>query len=169
MKPIIPKRVYAKLFSRSYLSDKRVRVTNFTNLIDFLTWEKDEKRENGRIIVVYSLDDNLQGNFKDIVEKIGFMLLSYDALKELRKKRRNLRNLPLKDRTKIFRKDKMLKGSSDKYYFYNFIIYTKASLDSIAVTINSFFNFDFKGGQIDFGNFTFRKKVESLNEFKNFS
>jgi len=105
------------------------------------------------------------------VEKIGFMLLSYDILKESKKKHRSLMKAPLEERVKKARAEwKTDKFKNDKYYLYNFIIYTKASLDSIAVTLNSFFGFSFKKGQIDFGKLAFVRKLESsLKEFKDFS
>ena len=138
---------------------KRVKISNFANLVDFLAWEKSEK---GKPILVNSLDYNLLSNLKDLVEKIGFMLLSADILKESISHHRSLMKLPFEKRVKKF--------SNDKYYLYNFIIYTKASLDSIAVTLNSFFDLGFKRGQIDLGKWVFVRKIEnSLSDFKNFS
>lgn len=167
MKDLVPVRIYAKLFSASYLSRKRVRIPDFANLVDFVAWERLEKEG----IVVYSLDYSLLSHLKDVVEKIGFMLLSHDILKESIKKHRSLMKLPLERRVKKAKAEwKTDKFKNDKYYLYNFIIYTKASLDSIAVTLNSFFGFGFKKGQIDFGKLAFVRKLESsLKEFKNFS
>jgi hypothetical protein len=168
LKDLVPVRIYAKLFSASYLSRKRAQIPDFANLVDFLAWERLEKGEG---IVVYSLDYDLLSHLKDLVEKIGFMLLSHDILKDGRKKHRSLMKLPFEERVKTARAEwKADKFKNDKYYLYNFIIYTKASLDSIAVTLNSFFGFGFKKGQIDFGKRAFVRKLEnSLKEFKNFS
>lgn len=167
MNDLVPVRIYAKLFSMSYLSRKRVKIPNFANLVDFLAWEKLEK---GKGILVNSLDNSLLSHLKDLVEKIGFMLLSSDILEKSRMNNRNLMKLPFEKRFEEARASKKAdKFTNDKYYLYNFIIYTKASLDSIAVTLNSFFGFDFKRGQIDFGKWAFVKKIEnSLNEFQNF-
>jgi hypothetical protein len=168
LKDLVPVRIYAKLFSASYLSRKRVRILDFANLVDFMAWERLEKEEG---IVVYSLDYRLLSHLKDLVEKIGFMLLSHDILKESIKKHRSLMRLPFEERFKKARAEwKADKFKNNKYYLYNFIIYTKASLDSIAVTLNSFFSFGFKKGQIDFGKRAFVKKIEGyLKEFKDFS
>jgi len=165
---LVPVRIYAKLFSASYLNRKRVRIPDFANLVDFMAWERLEKGDG---IVVYSLDYSLLSHLKDLVEKIGFMLLSHDILKESRKKHRSLMRLPFEERFKKARAEwKTDKFKNNKYYLYNFIIYTKASLDSIAVTLNSFFGFGFKKGQIDFGKRAFIRKLgSSLKEFKNFS
>ena len=79
--------------------------------------------------------------------------------------------LPLEERFQKARESRKAdRFKSDKYYLYNFIIYTKASLDSIGVTLNSFFGLGFKRGQIDFGKWVFVRKIENyLNDFKNFS
>lgn len=168
LEDLIPVRIYAKLFSVSYLCRKRVRISDFANLVDFLSWERLEK---GRGIVVHSLDYDLLSHLKDIVEKIGFMLLSHDILKESIKKDRSLLSLPFEERVEKARaKWKTDKYKNDKYYLYNFIIYIKASLDSIAVTLNLFFGFGFKKGEIDFGRRAFVKKLEySLKAFTRFS
>ena len=167
MKDLVPIRIYAKLFSASYLSRKRVQIPFFADLVDFLAWEKLEK---GRGIVVYALDYDLLSHLKDVVEKIGFMFLSHDILKESMRKHRSLLKLPLEERAKKVRAERRTdRFRNDKYYLYNFIIYTKASLDSIAVALNSFFGFGFKKGQIDFGKGNFVEKLEStLREFKDF-
>lgn len=152
----------------SYLNRKRVKIPNFSNLVDFLAWEKLEK---GKGILVHSLDYSLLWHLKDLVEKIGFMLLSSDILEKSMMNFRNVMKLPFEKRFEEARASRKAdKFTNDKYYLYNFIIYTKASLDSIAVTLNSFFGFDFKSGQIDFGKWAFVREIEnSLNAFQNFS
>ena len=82
MKDLVPTRIYDKLFSGSYLRRKRILIPHFADLVDFLAWERLEKK---RGIVVYSLDDKLLSHLKDVTEKIGFMLLSHDILKIERK------------------------------------------------------------------------------------
>lgn len=171
MSDIVPVRIYAKLFSASYASKKRLKISNFTNLVDFLAWETLRK---GEAIQVNSLDSFLLSNLKDLMEKIGFMLLSVDVLNKNFANHQKLMKLPFENRLKtvkeLDRVDKFSNSKYDKYYLYNFIIYTKASLDSIAVTLNSFFRFNFKGGNIDFRKHTFVNKIEtSLNTFNNFS
>ncbi len=170
MKDLVPVRIYAKLFSGTHLRRKRVRISQFANLVDFLAWEKLEG-----MIMVYSLDYDLLSHLKDLVEKIGFMFLSHDILKETMKKERILYGPPSEKKALMewernkFRNDRN-KFRNDQYYLYNFIIYTKATLDSIAVTLNSFFEFGFISGQIDLGKVAFVRKLEnSLKEFKNFS
>jgi len=162
---LVPTRIYAKLFSASYLSRKRFRINNFAKLVDFLCWEKREKRE----IVVYSLDEDLRYCLKDLAEKLGFVVLSFDILIENLKSDNVLMKLPDEVRWKKVKENKTKKHRLDKYYWYNFIIYSKASLDSIAVTLNSFFGFGFVGGQIDFGKARFVEKVSSLQQFANYS
>ena len=139
--------MYAKLLAASYLSDKRVRIKDFTNLVDFLCWEQFPT-ESGAI-EVHALDHHLQDNLKDVSEKVGFEFMSRDLL--------------------LDHIAKHSRGHLWKYYFYNFIIYTKASLDSIAVALNLFFKFGFVRGQIDFGKGSFVKEVEKLPSFSNFS
>lgn len=143
----VPKRVYAKLFAASYLSEKRIRIRDFTSLVDFLCWEQFPSKSGA--IEVHALDDHLQDNLKDASEKVGFQFMSRDLLLEHVAKHSH--------------------GHLWKYYFYNFIIYTKASLDSIAVVLNLFFKFGFVRGQIDFGKGSFVEKVEKLPSFSNFS
>jgi len=163
---LVSRRIYAKLFAASYIDRERIRIHDFTNLVDFLAWEK---LESG-VIVVHSLDDNLRHNLKDLVEKLGFVLLSFDILKDNKKKDTALMTLPDEERWKKVRTEhKANKFRNDKYYWYNFIIYTKASLNSIAVTLNSFFAFGFEGGQIDLGKAQFVEKVSSLKGFSNFA
>lgn len=165
---LVPVRVYAKLFSGTYLSRKRVRIPYFADLVDFFVWEKMEK--NG--IIVYSLDEELRFHISDIAEKIGFMLLSYDIMIDSVKKSRSFKNISSEEeRVNMVRQYyKTNKFRNDKYYLYNFIVYTKATLDSIAVTLNSFFGFGFRKGQIDLGKGAFVIKLESsLKEFSNFS
>jgi len=48
------------MFSATYLSRKRIRISDFANLVDFVAWEKLEKEG----IVVYSLDYNLLSQLK---------------------------------------------------------------------------------------------------------
>jgi hypothetical protein len=166
---LVPVRVYAKLFSGTYLRRKRIRIPCFADLVDFLAWEKLEKQEG---IVVYSLDEELRFHISDIAEKIGYMLMSYDIIDESVKKSRSFKQIATEEeRVKAYRKYlKANRFRDDKYYLYNFIIYTKASLDSIAVTLNSFFDFGFRRGQIDFRKGNFVLKLESsLKEFSNFS
>jgi hypothetical protein len=146
---IVPKRVYAKLFAASYLSDKRIVMQNFTDLIDFLCWERLPR---GQAITVYSIDYDLQSGLKDVTEKLGFVLLARDLMKQVRIQK-----------MKHF-------GMYEKYHFYNFIIYSKATLDSIAITLNDFFGLGFAGGGIDFGKGNFVVKLESsFPKFQNLS
>lgn len=166
MKEIVPTRIYSKLFTASYLSRKRVRIVNFTNFVDFLAWEE---MEQGGPIIVNSLDYDLLWNFKDLIEKIGFIILSFDILKVNLKKDNALMKLPFKERIiKAKEKYKDDKYRNDKYYFYNFIIYLKASLDSIAVILNSFYGWGFKNGDIDLGKNPFLTKLSSLTSFNDF-
>lgn len=145
LKPI-PKRIYAKLLSGTYLSHKRVHIRNFTDLVDLLCWEQFPS-ESGAI-EVHSLDYALADSLKDVTEKAGFQLLSRDLLIE------NIR--------------RNSHGDVQKYYFYNFVIYTKAALDSMACTLNSFFNLGFVRGQIDFNKGSFTGRLENFQSFKDF-
>jgi len=142
---IIPVRIYAKLFSSTYLTNKRIRIKDFTSLVDFLCWETLPK--NGPIIV-RNLDNMLWDHLKDFTEKIGFQHFSRDNLMSHIRERSH--------------------GGVLKYYFYNFVIYTKACLDSIACTLNAFFNFGFTRGSIDFGRAPFVGRVECLPSFQGF-
>jgi len=139
---------------------------DFTNLIDFLAWEEMEK---GGPILVYSLDYSLLWNVKDLIEKISFVVLSYDILRESLRNHNALLKIPFEERVKKAKEGyRDNKYRNDKYYFYNFIIYLKSSLDSVAVTINSFYGWDFRGGQIDLGKEQFITKFVSLKAFNNF-
>lgn len=109
---IVPKRVYAKLFAATYLTDKRIVIENFTDLIDYLCWERLTR---GQPITVYSLDYDLQSGLNDITEKLGFVFLSRDLMKQAD-------IVPPKKHPGMYK----------KYYFYNCIIFSKATLDSIA-------------------------------------
>ena len=142
---IVPRRIYAKLFSSTYLQNKRIRITDFAALVDFLCWETLPK--DGPILV-HTLDNTLWDHLKDVTEKIGFQFFSMDQL--------------------LAHVKEGSKGSLEKYYFYSFVIYTKASLDSIACTLNSFFNFGFSRGGIDFGRVPFVSRLERLPSFRGF-
>ncbi len=143
---IIPLRIYDKLYSSTYLKRKRVRIPHFTDLVDFLA--EEELGEDS--IEVFSLDEELLWNLKDLTEKLGSVYLSKDLLFEPRESKGI--------------------GIYQKYYFYNTIVYTKACLDTIAVTINNFFKLGFVGGQIDFRKGSFVRVVEtSFVKFKSFS
>lgn len=143
---IVPIRIYNKLFSSTYLHRKRVRISHFTNLVDFLTEEKFGK---SGVIEVHSLDYELQWNLKDLAEKLGFIYLSRDLLYQKRRSGGQ--------------------GGYKKYYFYNLIIYCKACLDTIAVTLNNHFDLGFRRGDIDLRKAPFLRKIEhNFVAFSNF-
>ena len=88
----------------------------------------------------------------DISEKIGFLYLALDYIKQLegRGERYNWRLI--------------------KYHFYNFVYDCKACLDSIAVLLNHQLNLGFKGGKRDFREGKFRGALETKSKFfKDFS
>ena len=88
----------------------------------------------------------------DISEKIGFLYLALDYIKQLEGegKRYNWRLI--------------------KYHFYNFVYDCKACLDSIAVLLNHQLNLGFKGGNRDFRKTEFRRALEKKSTFfKDFS
>lgn len=123
MRDLVPTQTYSKLFSASYLNRKRFRIHDFTNLVDFLCWEKQERG----VIVVYSLDDDLFYCLKDLTEKLGFVVLSFDIVTENLKSDNALRKLPDEIRwQKVRVEHKTKKFRIDKYYWYNFVIYSKA-------------------------------------------
>jgi hypothetical protein len=159
---LVPTRIYLKLLSASYLDKKRIRIIYFTDLVDFLCREQLHNID----MTIETIDETLLFNLKDLTEKLGFVVLSYDILRENKKLDNEIIKLPDEVRGQKFRiQRKTNKFRLDKYYWYNFIIYTKACLDSIAVTLNSFFGFGFVGGQIDFGKAKFVMKVSSLPSF----
>ena len=150
---LVPKRIFAKLFSGSYLEHKRAQIPHFRDLVDFVVWER---YEHGQPIIVESLDSNLASNLKDLSEKIGFMHLSYDLA----------RNVVRKEHTHQIRS----KFDNEQYYFCNFVVYTKASLDTMAVILNTVFSLGFNRGEIDFAKGIFVRRLEdSLYRFKRFS
>jgi hypothetical protein len=56
------------------------------------------------------------------------------------------------------------------YFFYNFVFYSKATLDSVAVLLNDWFRMGFRGGEIDLAKNQFVLKVErKLKTFQKFS
>jgi len=56
------------------------------------------------------------------------------------------------------------------YFFYNFVFYSKATLDSIAVLLNDWFKLGFHGGGIDLAKSSFVLKVQAkLKNFRSFS
>ncbi len=146
----IPSRVFAKL-GGNYLAGKGVRIANFVDLVDFLTWERTTK--DG--IIVYTLDECLRDNLKDVIEKFGFVVLS--------------RNLCMKVPTHIEGKHLQAHGYYRSYYFSNLVLYTKATLDLVAVTLNSFSNLGFTRGNIDFAKGKFADAVgQSFPSFRRF-
>jgi len=86
----------------------------------------------------------------DISEKIGFLYLALDYIKQLEGKGGQVKLI--------------------KYHFYNFVYYCKACLDSIAVLLNHQLNLGFKGGERDFRKVKFRQALETKSTFfKDFS
>lgn len=150
---IIPQRVYFKLFTGNYLAKRRVRIDCFENLIDFLCWERFSK---GSGIVVHSLDEGLQWRLRDVIIKFEFTLLSDDLLRKVLTESVKLPGPP--------------PGMYQPYFFYNFVFYSKAALDSIAVLLNDWFKLGFHGGDIDLAKSPFVLKVEGkVKNFRNFS
>lgn len=86
----------------------------------------------------------------DISEKIGFLHLSLDYIKQYEGKGGfNFRSI--------------------KYHFYNFVYNCKACLDSIAVLLNHQLNLGFKGGNRDFRKSIFINKLQAKSGyFKDF-
>lgn len=82
----------------------------------------------------------------DISEKIGFLYLALDYVKQL-------------DSEILI-----------KYHFYNFVYDCKACLDSIAVLLNHQLNLGFKGGERDFRHGKFCRALETRSTYlKDFS
>jgi hypothetical protein len=87
----------------------------------------------------------------DISEKIGFLYLALDYIKQLEGKGGYSSRLI-------------------KYHFYNFVYGCKACLDSIAVLLNQQLNLGFKGGDRDLRRKNFRLALETKSTFfKDFS
>lgn len=81
----------------------------------------------------------------DICEKIGFLHLALAYIIEIEEKGAGQRLA--------------------KYHFYNFIYYSKACLDSIAVLLNYQLNLGFGGGKRDFRNMSFVQKLQQIGLF----
>lgn len=85
----------------------------------------------------------------DISEKIGFLHLALDYIRQLEGKQYSTR--------------------LTKYHFYNFVYDCKACLDSIAVLLNHQLRLGFRGGKRDFRFDNFRRKLEKGKFFQDFS
>ena len=139
-------RIYSKLMAGSYLGRKRIPVPNFVNLADFLCWETTTRQ---RGIQIHTLDNDLWVHLGDIAEKLSFVWLAYDQFDKQRKIPRGL-------------------DLYGKYYFYNFIIYAKAALDSVSVLLNYHYDLGFSKGDIDLNKAKFVAKLGSLRRFSGF-
>jgi hypothetical protein len=98
----------------------------------------------------------LQWKLRDVIIKFEFTLLSEKMLYNVLTESINLPGPP--------------PGLYQPYFFYNFVFYSKATLDSIAVLLNDWFGVGFQGGEIDLAKAKFVLKVEKkLENFQAFS
>ena len=139
------KKTYNFLYGQSYLLNLGIEL-KFLDELESLFIVKKEKR------IQFRRDYRVQTQcVMDISEKIGFLYLALDYIKQLEGKGGyNFRLI--------------------KYHFYNFVYDCKACLDSIAVLLNHQLNLGFKGGKRDFREGKFRRALERKSTFfKDFS
>lgn len=154
--PIVPSRVYSKLAVSEYLGKRRVRIASLKELVDFLSWE----RNGSGAIQIHTIDFDLYYRLQDVMSKLVFVMLSQELYSKAKKTTHD----------SVTGSHIRWHGMYDQYYFYNFVFYSKAVLDSVAVTLNYYFKFGKHGGEIDFAKGSFRAEIErQLTSFKDFT
>jgi len=139
------KKPYNFLYGQSYLLNLGIELKFLDELESVFIVKREKQIDVRRDYRVQTL------GVMDISEKIGFLYLALDYIKQLEGK--GGYNFKL-----------------IKYHFYNFVYDCKACLDSIAVLLNHQLNLGFKGGKRDFRKTKFRRALETKSKFlKDFS
>ena len=142
------KKPFNFLYGQSYLHNLGIELKLLDELESLFIIEK----EDAQIQVRHDYRVQTQCVI-DISEKIGFLYLALDYIKQLEVKG-----------------DYMPTHRLIKYHFYNFVYDCKACLDSIAVLLNHQLDLGFKGGNRDFRKMKFRRALEKKSAFfKDFS
>jgi len=138
------KKPYNILYGESYLLNLGIEL-KFLDKLENIFFVRKEKS------ILFKKDYAVQAQcISDISEKIGFLHLALNYIRQLQSKQYSTR--------------------LTKYHFYNFVYDCKACLDSIAVLLNHQLGLGFEGGKRDFRFGNFRGKLEEKSKFfKDFS